>query len=75
VVAAERKEIVDLIVGGEETLCLLRRLEALHLSFASSGRLVRILGSVIQVPVLPVLDVGRDLLLRGILLHGSAGWR
>src|SRR4051794_37643963 len=59
------KEVVDLVMSGKETLCLPRRLEALHLSFASSGRLVRILGSVIQALVLPVLNAGRDLLLRG----------
>ena len=37
------KEIVDLVVGGEETLSLPRRLEALHLSLSPLGRLVRIL--------------------------------
>ena len=63
VVAAEMEEVGDLVVGGEETLCLPRRLEALHLSFASSGRLVRILGSVIQALVLSVLSAGRDRLL------------
>jgi hypothetical protein len=40
VIAAEVKEVVDLIVGGEETLSLPGRLEALHLPFSSSGRLV-----------------------------------
>ena len=30
VVAAEMKEVVDLVVGGKETLCLPRRLEPLH---------------------------------------------
>ena len=44
VIAAEMKEVVDLVVGGEETLCLPGRLEAFHLSFSPSGRLVRILG-------------------------------
>ena len=38
---------------------------SVHLSFAPSGRLMRILGSVIQALVLPVLNAGRDLLLRG----------
>ncbi|MBL6081196.1 hypothetical protein JMJ56_24665 [Belnapia sp. T18] len=32
VVAAETEEVVDLIVGRKEALCLPRRLEALHLS-------------------------------------------
>src|SRR3954471_3349215 len=40
VVAAEVEEVVDLVVGGEEPLCLPRRLEALHLAFSSSRRLV-----------------------------------
>jgi hypothetical protein len=34
------KEIVDLVVCGEETLCLPGRLEPLHLSLSPSGRLV-----------------------------------
>src|SRR4051812_41936526 len=38
-VAAEMKEVVDLIVGGEEPLRLPRRLEALHLPFSSARRL------------------------------------
>jgi hypothetical protein len=40
VIAAEVKEVVDLIVGGEETLSLPGRLEPLHLPLPSSGRLV-----------------------------------
>src|SRR3954464_14725645 len=43
VIAAEVEEIGNLIVGGEEALSLAGRLEALHLSLPSSGRLVRIL--------------------------------
>src|SRR6185312_7648033 len=39
--------------------------EPLHLTSSSSCRLVRILGSVIQALVLPVLNAGRDLLFRG----------
>jgi hypothetical protein len=35
VVAAEMKEAVDLVVDGEETLCLARRLEVLQLSLYS----------------------------------------
>src|SRR4051794_5519576 len=41
-VAAEMKEVVDLIVGGEETLCLPRRLEVPHLPLSPSRRLVRV---------------------------------
>src|SRR5215218_9515450 len=44
VVAAEVEEVADLLVGGEEALCLPGRLEALHLAFSSSRRLMRILG-------------------------------
>jgi hypothetical protein len=47
VIAAEVEEVVDPIVGGEEALSLAGRLEALHLSLSSSGRLVRILRSVV----------------------------
>ena len=39
-VAAEVEEVVDLVMGGEEALCLPRRLEPLHLPFSSSRRLV-----------------------------------
>ena len=48
VVAAEMEKVVDLVVGGEETLRLAGRLEALHLAFSSSRRLVRVLGSVVE---------------------------
>jgi hypothetical protein len=33
------EEVADLIVGGEKTLCLPRRLDALHLSLSPSRRL------------------------------------
>jgi hypothetical protein len=49
VIAAEVEQVVDLIVSGEEALSLAGRLEALHLSLASSGRLVRILRPVVQM--------------------------
>ena len=39
-VAGQKKEVIDLIVGGEEPLNVSGRLEALHLPFSSSGRLV-----------------------------------
>src|SRR5215217_6679773 len=64
VVAAEVEEVVDLIVGGEETLCLAGRLEALHLAFSSSRRLVRVFRPVVEAPVPTVLDGGHQLLLR-----------
>src|SRR3982751_4223428 len=61
VIAAEMEEIVDPVMGGEEALGLARRLEPLHLPLASPGRLVRILCSVIQALVPPVLDRGHHL--------------
>jgi hypothetical protein len=45
VIAAEVKEVVDLIMGGEETLSLPGRLEPLHLPLPSSGRLMGVLRS------------------------------
>src|SRR5215207_10128866 len=47
VIAAEVKQVVDLIVSGEEALGLAGRLEALPLSLASPGRLMRILRPVV----------------------------
>jgi hypothetical protein len=54
-VAAELEEVVDRAMGGEKPLRLPRRLEPLHPSFASSRRLVRDLGPVVEVAALPVL--------------------
>ena len=48
VFAAEWEEVVDLVMSREEPLCLTGGFEPLHLPFASSGRLVRILGSVVE---------------------------
>jgi hypothetical protein len=62
-VAAEMKEVVDLVMGGEETLCLAGWFEPLHLSLSPSGRLVRILGWVSQALVPSVLDTGHQRLL------------
>src|SRR3954469_9206467 len=49
--AAEMEEVVHLGVGGEKTLCLLRRLEALHLPFSPSRRLVRVPRPIIELLV------------------------
>jgi hypothetical protein len=38
----------------EKALCMLGRLEALHTALALSGRLMRILGTVIEIPMLTV---------------------
>ena len=48
-VAAELEEVVDLAMAGEEPLGMPRRLEPLHLPFASSGRLVRNLRPIVEV--------------------------
>jgi hypothetical protein len=63
-IAAERKEVVDLIMRREEPLCLAGRFEPLHPPFASSCRLVRVFRSVVQALVPAVLDPGHQLLLR-----------
>src|SRR3954468_23007249 len=47
VIAAEVEEIVDPVMGGEETLGLAGRLEPLHLPLAPSRRLMGILRSVV----------------------------
>ena len=65
VIAAEREDVVDLIMGREEPLRLAGGLEALHLALAPPGRLVRILGPVVEALVPAVLDPGHHLPLRG----------
>ena len=62
-VAVEMDEVVDLIVGGEETLSLPGRLEALHLPFSSACRLMGVLRPVVQSFMLSVLNTGHDLSL------------
>src|SRR3712207_4505954 len=64
VVAAEMEEVADLVVGGEETLRLAGRLEALHLPFSSPCRLVRVFRPVVGALVPAVLDARHQLLLR-----------
>ena len=49
VIAAEVEEVVDPIVSGEKALGLSGGFEPLHLPLPSPRRLVRILGSVIQM--------------------------
>jgi hypothetical protein len=61
VVTAEVEEVVNLVVRGEETLCLPRRLEALHLTLASSRRLVGVLGTVVEALVPAMLDTWHHL--------------
>jgi hypothetical protein len=65
VIAVEVEEVVDPVMGGEETLHLPGRLEALHLAFSSSSGLVGVLRPVVQAFMLPVLNAGHDLPLCG----------
>jgi hypothetical protein len=54
VMAAEMEEVVDRVVRREEPLCLSWRFEPLHLSLASSRRLMRILSPVVK-PLMPAM--------------------
>jgi hypothetical protein len=58
----EAHEVLDAeLVGGEEALRLPWRFEPLHASFPLALRLVRIFGTVVQIAVLLVFHIGRDL--------------
>jgi len=59
-IAAVVEEVVDPIVGGEEVLHVLGRLEPPHLPLSLSRRLIGVLRPVVQIFVLPVLDAGRS---------------
>ena len=63
-VSAWMEVSVDKCVCGEEILCLLGRLEALHLSFSPPCRSVRVLGMIVEVAALSVLDLGQQVALR-----------
>jgi hypothetical protein len=56
VIAAEMEEVADRVVRREEPLHLPGRFEPLHLSLASSRRLMRILRPVVQSFVAAMLD-------------------
>src|SRR5438046_1539242 len=49
---------------GKDPLRLGGRLDALYLALASSSRLMRVLGAIIQIPARPMPDIGQDLALR-----------
>jgi|SRR5882757_195478 len=51
---AEAEDRIDGLEGGEKALCLLWVLEAFHLPFSSACRLMRILGSIVEIATLPV---------------------
>jgi hypothetical protein len=54
---------VDECVSGKEVLGLIGRFEALHLSFPPSGRLMCVLGTIIQVLALSMLDTRKQMTL------------
>ena len=69
----------DGAIGREEALSVARGLEALHVAFALSGGLVRILRTVVQIPVLAMFHTWKDLSLRGCVAlefvgHDHAGY-
>jgi hypothetical protein len=72
-VTAELEVVVDPAVGGEEALCVARRLEALHLPFSSSRGPVRHLGPVVEVAALPVFDPRQYLAFRRAVLRTEPG--
>lgn len=59
------KMLRDGTIGGKESLCLTRRLKALHASLALTGRPVRVLCIVIEVAMLAVIYTWQDLALGG----------
>ena len=72
-VGAAGENVGDLVMGGKEALNLPRRLEPLHDPLASSGRLMRILGPVVEALVLPVLNPGHNLPLGGAIAAQLVG--
>jgi hypothetical protein len=62
-VSRTAEEVLDLIMNREEALGLTGRPEALHNALASSGGLMAVLGSIVQAPMLPMLDTRHDLSL------------
>jgi hypothetical protein len=55
----------DDAVHFEKTLRMLRRLEALHSAFPLPGRPMRVLGSIVEVPALPMSHSRQNYSLRG----------
>jgi hypothetical protein len=51
----------DGAIREEKTLGVSRGLESPHAALSLAGRLVRILGAVVQIPVLPMFHTGQDL--------------
>src|SRR3712207_859257 len=59
------EEVCNLIVNRKEALGLSGRFEALHDALASSGRLMAVLGSIVQTFMLAMLHTRHDHSLRG----------
>jgi hypothetical protein len=53
----------DRTLGREESLGMARGLEALHMAFALTGGLVRVLGTVIEIAMLAMFHPWKDLAL------------
>ena len=58
--APRPKVIVDYRMRRQEPLCLIGRLEPLHLPLSSSRGSMRILSSIVQVPARPMADIRQD---------------
>ena len=58
--APRPKVIVDQGMRRQEPLCLIGRLEPLHLPLSSSRGSMRILSSIVQVPARPMPDIGQN---------------
>jgi hypothetical protein len=54
----------DRAVSGEKTLCVAWGFEVSHAPLTLASGLVRILGTIIQVPMLPMFDTGQELSFR-----------
>jgi hypothetical protein len=63
--AARTEVLGDGLRGREEPLRVARGLEALHPLLALPGGLVRVLGTVVKIPVLPMFHSWKDLALSG----------
>jgi hypothetical protein len=61
------------IVSLKKKLCMLRRLEALHLALSLSSRLVRVLCSIVEVSALPMSDSRQDYFLGGTVATELVG--
>ena len=64
---AELEVVVDSSVGGEKLLGLPGRLEPPHVAFPPSGRLVRDLTAIVEIPALPLLTAWQDLAFGGTI--------